>query len=476
VYVGANDGMLHAFDGNTGVELLAYIPSKVYDNLTQLTNPNYTHRYFVSGSPNAVDAFYNNSWHTVLASGLGAGGQSVFALDVTEPANFAQSNASSLVLWEFSDLDDNDMGLSYSRPSIVRMANGEWAAVFGNGYNNTLNDGHSSTTGNAVLYIVNIETGALIKKLDTGEGMAEDPLSLARPNGLATPSVIDINGDSIADYIYVGDLFGNLWKIDVTSSNTNQWDFAFKQGSTPKPLFVAKDASNNRQPITGTVTVSRIPNAYNTFQVYFGTGKYLETGDNLDVSTQTFYAIRDDGATEVTRTDLLEQTILSEVGNFRITSENILIPASHKGWYLDLSVNGIQDGERVISDPIYRQGKIIFTTIIPNSDPCEYGGTSWLMELDALEGARLNYTPFDTNDDGLFNASDLISYTDGGGNTSTEVASGMKSTVGLVSTPVILNAGDKEYKYMPGSSGNVQTVSENPGVNVTGRQSWRQIR
>lgn len=183
-----------------------------------------------------------------------------------------------------------------------------------------------------------------------------------------------------------------------------------------------------------------------------------------------------DGVTEVTRTDLLEQTILSEVGNFRITSENILIPASHKGWYLDLSVNGIQDGERVISDPIYRQGKIIFTTIIPNSDPCEYGGTSWLMELDALEGARLNYTPFDTNDDGLFNASDLISYTDGGGNTSTEVASGMKSTVGLVSTPVILNAGDKEYKYMPGSSGNVQTVSENPGVNVTGRQSWRQIR
>lgn len=476
VYVGANDGMLHAFNANTGVELLAYIPSKVYDNITQLTNPNYSHRYYVDGSPNAVDVYYGGGWHTILVGGLGAGGQGFYALDVTNPSNFSEGNAANIVKWEFTDLDDNDLGLTYSRPSIVRLANEKWAAVFGNGYNNTASDGNVSSTGNAVLFIVDIETGTLIKKFDTEVGMAEDPLALGRPNGLATPSVIDVNGDSVADYIYVGDLFGNLWKIDVQAANPSQWGFAHKQGNTPVPLFVAKDAANNPQPITGTITASRIGGGLNQYQIYFGTGKYFETGDNLDQSIQSFYAIRDDGSSTVGRNDLLEQTIISEPGDFRITSNNPFIANSHKGWYLDLVVGGLPVGERVISDPIYRQGKIIFTTIVPDSDPCEYGGTSWLMELDALGGSRLPFTPFDINNDGQFNNNDLVDYTDNEGNTQQEVASGMKSTVGLVSTPVILNAGNKEYKYMPGSSGNVHTVGENPGSNVTGRQSWRQIK
>jgi type IV pilus assembly protein PilY1 len=473
LYVGANDGMLHAFNAETGQEIMAYVPSKVYENLTQLTNPDYSHRYYVNGSPNAVDVFYSGSWHTVLAGGLGAGGQGIFALDITNPGSFDEAYASSTVLWEFTDNDDEDMGYSYARPSIVRMANGQWVAIFGNGFNSTFVDSNPSATGNAILYIVDIQTGALIKKLDTGVGMSADPQMLARPNGLATPTVIDINGDSVADYIYAGDMFGNLWKIDVTSANSAQWDFAFKQGNNPQPLFVAEDSLGNRQPITSAPVVSRVRGAYNTYQVYFGTGKYIELSDETDLNTQSFYAIRDDGANQVTRAQLIEQTILSESGGFRVTSTN-QVNLSHGGWYLDLGYNGVQAGERVVATPIFRQNKIIFTTIIPDNDPCGFGGTSWLMELNALDGGRLAYTPFDINNDGKFNSSDYVVYLDGGDSISVP-ASGIQSTVGLVASPAILNAGDKEYKYLPGTSSSIQTITENPGTNATGRQSWREV-
>ncbi len=473
LYVGANDGMLHAFDAETGQEVLAYVPSKVYANLSELTDPNYTHHYYVNGSVNVVDAYFASSWHSVLTGGLGAGGQGYYALDVTNPNIFSEATASSIVLWEFTDSDDADLGFSYSKPSIVRMANGVWAAVFGNGYNNTYSDGNVSSTGNAVLYIVNLQTGALIKKFDTGVGMSEDPQLLARPNGLSSPTVIDTNGDSIADYIYAGDLFGNVWKIDVTSSNTAQWKFSFKTGNTPKPLFIAEDSLGNRQAITSAPVVSRLDGAFNTYQVYFGTGQYIETSDETNLDTQTFYGIRDDGSNQVTRAQLIEQSILYQGGGFRVTSSNF-VSLTDGGWYIDLIYNNAQSGERVITTPIYRRNSIIFTTIIPDNDPCSYGGTSWLMELRASDGNALGYNAFDANEDGVFNSSDFISYTLNGNNISSP-ASGIQSTVGLVASPAILNAGDKEYKYLPGTSSGIQSITENPGTNASGRQSWRQI-
>lgn len=474
LYVGANDGMMHAFDAATGQELLAYVPSSVFGNLSELSNPDYTHRYFVNGSPNAVDAFFGGSWRTVLVSGLGAGGQGLFALDITTPESFSEAGAPSIVLWEFTDADDNDMGYTFSRPSIVRMANGEWAAVFGNGYNNSKNDSSPSSSGNSVIYIVNLQTGALIKKFDTEVGMAEDPQSLARPNGMSTPTVIDSNGDHIADYIYAGDLFGNVWKIDVTGSNSAQWDFSYKQGNTPEPMFIAEDSNGDRQPITSAPVVSRVKGAFGSLQLYFGTGKYVESSDETNTSAQTFYAIRDDGTNQVNRGDLIEQTIVLEINGFRVTSDNI-VSSIDKGWFLDLTVSNTLTGERVTATPIYRQDKIIFTTIIPNTDPCGYGGTSWLMELNAQTGGRLNFTPFDVNGDGKFTTADYITYNDPQHGQVSVPASGMQSTVGLVASPAILNAGDKEYKYMPGTSSGIQTLIENPGINATGRQSWREI-
>ncbi len=475
IYVGANDGMLHAFDGETGSELFAYVPSVLFSKLPALTNPDYSHQYYVDGSPTVIDAFLGGQWRTVLAAGLNGGGQAIYALDITDPNQFNEASAPSIVKWEFTDADDADLGYTYSQPAIVRLNNGKWAAIFGNGYNNTVTDGHVSSTGNAVLYIVDLETKAIIKKLDSGVGMADDPLGLGRPNGMASPTVVDLDGNSTADRVYVGDLFGNLWKIDISTSNVNQWDFSFKSGNTPLPLFTAVDSGGNPQPITSRPAVSRVSFSQSIYQVYFGTGKYLEASDKTDTGVQSVYALRDDNSGVITsRLSLRQQTILAEDASTRITSNNLLAN-NDRGWYLDLIFNGVAKGERVVSDMIYLNGKIIFTTIIPTADPCDFGGESWLMELNALTGSRLNYNVFDLNKDGVINGSDGGSYDTGTGTISTTV-SGMKSEVGLISTPAIISAGDKEYKYLSGSSGGIQKVNENPGSQLFGRQSWKQLK
>ena len=474
LYVGANDGMLHAFNGLTGTEIFAYVPSSLYSTLPLLSAANYAHRYYTDGSPTIIDVFISNQWRTILAAGLNGGGQAVYALDITDPSQFSEGNAAAIVKWEFTDVQDSDLGYTYSQPVIVRLATGEWAAIFGNGYNNTFADGRASTSGNAVLYIVNIDTGALIKKLDTGKGMSADPLLLSRPNGMASPTVVDIDGNSIADLVYVGDLFGNVWKIDISASNASQWDFSFKSGSAPVPLFIAVDANGKRQSITTKPAISRMQNNASGFQVYIGTGKYLETSDKTDTSVQSIYALRDDGTATISRTQLRQQTIVAEQGNLRVTSQNQLI-STDRGWYMDLTVNNVARGERIISNMLYLNKNVIFSTTIPTSDPCEFGGESWLMELNAYNGNPLTYYVFDINDDKIFDQNDAVIYSQSGQSVSVP-PSGLKSSVGLISTPAVLNAGGIEYKYLPGTSGDIQKITENPGINRFGRQSWRQLQ
>lgn len=497
VYVGANDGMLHGFDGATGVEKMAYVPTKVYSNLSKLTASTYSHRYFVDGTPTIGDAFYGGAWHSVLVGGLNSGGQGIYALNVTDPTQFSEGNASSLVMWEFTDANDSDLGYTFSRPNIVKMADGSWAAVFGNGYNNTEADGNASSTGAAVLYIVNVQTGALIKKISTGVGSSQDPTGASRPNGLATVTPVDVNQDGITDYIYGGDLFGNLWKFDVTSTSSGSWDVAFHSSGVATPLFKACGgttcSSSNVQAITTRVTVGYGPNRVG-YMIYFGTGKYLESTDVNDLSQQTLYGIWDknDGTTTVSgRSVLLQQTILYE-GSYtlqdgtsasqplRVTSNNDYSssPPTQLGWYLDLTspVSGAQ-GERLVNQPTLRNGRIIFTTIIPSSNSCSGGGDSWLMELNALNGSQLSESPFDLNKDGSFDSKEYIQVTIGGKLVWVPV-SGVKYTE-LLTTPAIgsqSSTPSKETKYMSGSSGSVNTIDENPGANGSGRDSWRQIK
>ncbi len=463
VYVGANDGMLHGFDADTGVERLAHVPNAVYDNLRGLTLPAYAHRYFVDGSPKAADAYFGGAWHTVLVEPLAGGGRAVFALDITDPT----AHAASKVLWEYTD---TDLGYPLGEASIVRMATGEWAAVFGNGY---LSDIHR-----AVLYVVNIETGVLIKKIDTGAGAASP---VASQNGLAAPTVVDTNNDRIADAAYAGDLMGNMWKFDLSGATAATWDVAYKTGTTNRPLFVTDAPDSTTQAITAKPAVGRHPAG--GVVVLFGTGKYMELSDRIvpaSPQVQTFYGLHDNGSRITSgRGALKQQKVVVEVSAFgfdlRLTT-NYEPGPSDRGWFIDLPTAG----ERQVSRPVLRGGRIIFTTLIPSTATCSYGGTSWLMELDAITGSRLEETPFDLNGDGKFNSDDWVLGTgdfDGDGTPETIKipVSGKKSKEGIIKTPAIIGAGEKEYKYASGTSGNVEVTVE-PGGEGNGRQSWRQLQ
>ena len=249
MYVGANDGMLHGFRASDAEELLAYVPSTVFGELTHLTDQNYTHRYYVDGSPTIGEAYSAfgaacggnpKCWRTALVGSLGNGGQGYFALDVTNPTAFAEGNASNLVLWEFSDANDADLGYSFSQAAIVQLANDKFAAVVGNGYNNSEPDAHTSTTGHAVLYLLYLDgglngswsAGSDFIKIDTGVG------SVATPNGLTAPATVDIDGDYVIDFIYAGDLLGNLWRFDVRDPDPTTWQ-------NPAILFTAKTKIGN---------------------------------------------------------------------------------------------------------------------------------------------------------------------------------------------------------------------------------------
>lgn len=482
VYVGSNDGMLHGFDAATGKELLAYVPALVYGNLQSLTDLNYYHKYFVNEAPTIVDVFYSNGWHTVLAGALGNGGQGIFALDVTNPGSFNEGNAASLFLWEFSDKNDIDMGYSYSEPSIAKMPDGSWVAVFGNGYNNTVADGQVSTTGNAVLYIVDIASGTVLKKIDTGVG------DVNNPNGLASPALVDINNDYIVDYIYAGDLYGNMWKFDVTDSNESNWDVSWGSGGVKKPLFTTATG----QPITTRPSVGYHPER-NGQMVYFGTGKYLERTDNgaIGEPNQSFYGIWDKNETAATglpvlSADLLSQEILEEsVETFgsnkyeiRITSDYPIDWDSHEGWKIDL-LNRYKtpidnNGERQVSESVLRNGRVIFTTVLPSDTPCSPGGTSWLMEMAASNGGSLSEAAFDLNDDNIFDDLDMKNKKPPTAIREPPDDPGRPGP-GLLKTPGILRKSDKEIKYFSGASGAIMKIGESAGAQNIGRQSWREL-
>lgn len=469
LYVGANDGMLHGFNASNLVERFAYVPNGVFPKLSALTSPDYSHRFLVDGSPRSGDAYINGGWKTVLVGGLGAGGKSIFALDITNPAGFSGDN----VLWEFTHAN---LGYTFSQPTIVRLKNGQWAAIFGNGYNST---GQADPT--AQLFIVNLADGSLIKLIDTGANSANTTgeVPAGMHNGLSSPTPVDVDGDRITDYVYAGDLYGNMWKFDLTSTNASQWDVAIKSGQTRNPLFRAVDGSGNGQPITVRPEVGS--HSEEGIMIYFGTGKYFETGDNIVPATppiQSFYGIQDllssNSNTTVARSSLRQQEIIAEgtlYGTRVRAVSNNTVADTQRGWYINLvsPVSGRQ-GERAVSNPILRSGRIIFTTLIPDPDPCSYGGRSWLMELDAQTGGRLNYSVFDLNDDGLFNEDDYMTLPDG-----TRVPVSGIGEDDVIDTPTIIGAGEVEYKYASGSSGNVHVTSE-LGDNQAARQSWRQIQ
>lgn len=477
LYVGANDGMLHGFRASDGVETMAYVPSSQLGELAPLTQPGYAHRYYVDGSPRVGDAYLNGGWKTVLLGSTGAGGKAVFALNVTNPADMAASN----VMWEFNASSNAEMGVSLSVPTLGRVRAGDkWVALVANGYN--------SQSQVARLFVIDLADGSLIKELSTGVG------SSAAPNGLSSPLPVDVDGDKLIDYVYAGDLQGNLWKFDLTASNSSSWDVALKSGNgskaTPIPLYQACDgtcSATTRQPITIRPLALRHPNG--GVMVLFGTGSYFTNDDKSLPSTprvDAVYGIWDaNGQTStITANQLQSQSITNELAangttrkfNVRVVSNSAVDYSARKGWSLRLLSPGLTKGvgERQVAEMLYRHKRLIFNTLIPSSDACDFGGRSWLMEIEPFSGARLSYSVFDVNGDNAVNDDDYVDVPDGNGG-STKVPASGKQFDELTTTPSVVEDGEIERKYMSGSSGNVSVTLEEGAGDQGGRQSWIQL-
>jgi len=308
VYVGANDGMLHAFNASytvntsglpvhtssSGTEVFGYVPYAAYPTLSNLMSPNYAHTFYVDGGPVMADVCVqpctsSSNWMTMLVGGLNAGGKGIYALNITDPAtSFTKSN----VLWEFTNLDDPDLGYTFSQPIVAKLNNGRWAVIFGNGFNSVDATGNPNNN-NAYLFILYVDPGLSSSQqwvLNTNYFK----IALTSPNspnnasnGLAGVVGVDNNLDGTIDYVYGGDRNGNMWKIDLTSSvaptnSASTWSAAF----SGNPLFIAKDGAGNTQQITTTPKVGNHPNG--GYIVTFGTGSWIDTSDPNPQSGSTF--------------------------------------------------------------------------------------------------------------------------------------------------------------------------------------------
>ncbi len=454
IYVGANDGMLHAFDALTGNELFAYVPNAVIPGLHRLTSPAYAHEYFVDGEIAVSVKAETPGGKNILVSTLGRGGRALFALDVTDPAHFGASK----VMWEFSDAD---LGLSLGKPFIAKLNNGKTAVVVGNGYN--------SDSERAVLFLIDIETGALIRKLDTLAGSSSDS------NGLASPRGWDRDGNGSVDWVYAGDRLGNVWKFNLSAANEADWVPAFGTVAAPLPLHVARDASSNRQPITGGISLgidarSGDPN-YGKLFVYFGTGQYMLSADVTDKAVQTWYGVVDSGTPIGSRSDLKQRSVLEE-GTISGNAVRVFATATtgdmagKRGWYMDFKPpSGPTKGERVTTDSKFLGSVLLVTSILPTSDICKPGGDGFLNAVDPFTGANLTRPFFDATGDTFFTDSDTLT------------VDGKKYYVGSISPNNNLPSeailiGNR--LITSGTSGKVASTGAN-NPNRAGRIAWREI-
>lgn len=491
IYVGANDGMLHGFEADSGTEKFAYIPGSIFSDsagkgLHYLAEQNYAHQFYVDLTPTVSDVYINSAWRSVLIGGLRAGGKGLFALDITTPNSFAAAD----VLWEFSSADDPDFGYSYSQPTVTMMENDKWAVITGNGYNN---DG----SGTAQLFILFIEEGTDGSwdlngdsaydytdpkdydyiKIDTGVGDADIP------NGLSTPTVVDTDGDGIADRIYAGDLQGNMWAFDVSDGDEKKWEVAYewKTAKTPAPIFTALNDSGDMQPVTSAPTVTTNPSEHkdaSDLLVLFGTGKYLEASDvSGNKQVMSYYAIGDDedGSGDIkesekkTRKNDLDERELTTASGLRSISGLGIDWKNKSGWYVDLP----SSGERVISNSLVSNSILFFNTIIPEGSACSSGGESWLMSVDLGTGLAPTYGIFDANGDKSIDKATADTDTGGDGVNDNDTGYiGQSFNNGLASQSNILS----NVQYTVGSTGIISKRDINTGVDSDeGRLSWQEL-
>ncbi|MFA7605487.1 MAG: PilC/PilY family type IV pilus protein [Rhodocyclaceae bacterium] len=434
LYVGSNDGMLHGFNAETGVETFAFVPASVItETLRGYSHPDYEHRYFVDGELTVAEAYLNNQWRTVLVASLGRGGRGVFALDVTDP------DAVTL-LWEKSATDIPAMGNVLGKPIIAEVGeNSDWRVVLGNGPN--------GNGDKAQLITIGLSDGS-VNVVDTGVGS---------DNGLSAPLVWDADKDGTFETVYAGDLKGNVWRFDNIF-----------ESSPPAPHRLFTTEGN--EPITAAPWAAVNQRDMRTW-VFVGTGQYLNEDDRANTDTQTWYGLIDeDDETIGARSTELVQRSISTTGAVggrsmrTVESGSASDLADKKGWYIDFT----ETGERMITPNMFYGTALIGTTFIPDgSDLCKPGGRSALWGINPFTGARLNQALFDANRDGSFNSSDML------GGVFPSVLDGLKPI--LVGNPPITVSEDGERTTVVIHTDPNESEEFRPAAGAAEAQSWREV-
>ncbi|MDE0918978.1 MAG: PilC/PilY family type IV pilus protein [Arenicellales bacterium] len=549
VYAGSNDGLLHGFDADTGKELLAYLPASLNGRgLTggwhSLSDPNEARKTYVDGTPAVFDVKLTGSrkgWRTLLFGSLNRGGRGIFALDVTDPKSFSEKNAKDIVLWEFMgchkqgcstsqgavhNADDPHMGYSFSQPVAAQMNNGDSMVIFGNG--DTVDNPRTlfadKDSGKAQLFIASISGGmggpwAQNKnywRIPVGEVhhyrqyTASGMQVVTQKNGLSSASAVDVDGNGTADRIYAGDLYGNLWVFDVSSSNPANWGIApeFKG----KPLWVGRaragpyhptNRTGEGQPITVRPSIIRHPTIKDAKQpnlmVLFGTGIYREESEYEQGYRQSFYGVWDRGRGALQRRHLVPQTFLLTNKKARVTDPHLKVDyvsgrsggvGGDYGWYIDLPgpldsrlpvLGGGQ--ERVIYRSLVRDNLVYFNTLVPvwldvYREKRSNLSSGWEMVVKTVNGGSPDDAAFDIDGDGKLSAKDAFTGVDAGKDKGSGYA-GRKIDADEYNPGAPAHAGDSQVTAVTKSYGSIllkqtKLKKRSPPLKP-GRLSWSQL-
>lgn len=377
VFVGSNDGMLHAFNANTGDELWAFIPTPAIANLANLADKEYGANYhtnYVNGSPVVQDICISGCggsgavWRTILVSGLNGGGRGYFALDITNPS-------APTLLWEMHAQNlgaSGNLGYTFGNPIVTKMLDGRWVVLLTSGYNNgtyarKLNDGtfvNNSPMGDggSYLYVLDANSGVLLKTLSTGEGSASSPSGLAK----IASYVERMFENNTAVKVYGGDLNGNIWRFDI---NTN----------AVTKIATLRDGSGNPQKITTQPELGKVDK---NVVVMVGTGKFLEPADLTNTPQNSVYGFKDNGqSTAIGRNQLVSQTLTNDR---KVTSANKVNFDTGFGWLIDFPA-----GERVNLDPLLINGVLLMPSLVPSSEACSGAGYGWFNYFNYKNGGSV---------------------------------------------------------------------------------------
>jgi type IV pilus assembly protein PilY1 len=445
VYLGANDGMLHAFDATTGVELFAYVPDALIAQLHHLTNPAYSHRAYVDGPASASDVQFGGNKKTILLSAMGGGAKGVFALDVTDPRNFAGA------LWEFTDRDDPMMGNVTTLPQIARLRVRRdvyrYFAIIASGVNN-------GGDGKGALFLLALDKPANENwQRNSNYYRIITPVSdPALTNALSAPVLVN-DSDGALRYAYAGDLQGALWRFDFSGSAP--WDKAIG-----KPLFMARDADGRRQPIMQQPLLAYASSG--GYMVLFGTGKLIEKANRsaATATTQSYYAIIDS-----LRTPMESITSRRQLTQRFLDSRDGPLDPGSKGWYVDF----VQPAERSVHAGLLADGAVLFNTVQPGADLCSpTHSRSYVLNVTsglAKDGNIITSTP---NQDVIVSLP-VPGYVPAPSLLPESVTRGERDAVGRVKQ-------EKTYAVVQVTgAGQVAAVGSMRATRRVGRLSWREI-